>query len=753
MSDEPISDVPLTRATLFQMIADEVCRDGIVEPYEKVILQQMARFLRLEPEEAWKIAMHAWNIHKDATVVEQSPIDPLKLYSLALKSVISEWEIDHLEERVLAGLRKLLHLSDENHKAILKEIESEGKPNTVIQNDSKAEIAPRIPLPTPGSTTDALGMRLAHDPLEAWLNDHRYWFPLKNNASTAASRGWKGFIEGMANGDEGVMYDGLDALDDVLNSLENLTFVDVVLALAVVRWSRVLLKTTFSANEVGDARHWPGLELYRRLCVKMGPILISIDHLRDKTPIENALAMALVFLLEDLCMLAKCRHAEPIGSLGCLISYIAKISPKSQVSHRAVDLIRLLTSMVARQGGAIIESFVTACRDICHCMPQNHPLTLAAHTSIMSLAPKQAMFPASYSPRANTSSSPSFPQAVQRLERLITEISSQDEEERLFIKALSSTDLSPVDEILSATTSSHKENKLEPAAFLFRELVAMIFPVLPGIPRPVVAFFALGSPGGHHEEMKGGWVQIMLKKLDGNSIQTIPKFPVFPSTSLMSVPLKGKDAIALGDALDRSGGAYDVVLVDPGRKGVRIWHQVGDLDPTGNLFRVEEKLLSEEKFEEADKYLDQALSRHPWMSRAWVRKGLIAKQGGDLKTARQAFERALEVQPHDPHSLTRLGVLEKGEDQMESSEMILRNALRILPTEPSAIVTLASLALSRIAGGENAALPTWDYYVAGLHASQGNGEAFREIVAVGDSFDPSITSGILTIPVDTVFYL
>lgn len=173
---------------------------------------------------------------------------------------------------------------------------------------------------------------------------------------------------------------------------------------------------------------------------------------------------------------------------------------------------------------------------------------------------------------------------------------------------------------MSAAKTSYKENNMDPEVFLFRNLVALIFPSLADYSRPVVAFFALGNAGGHHEEMKGGWVSVLLKGLDGNRVQAVPDFPIFPSTSFLSIPLNEKDTVALRDALDRSGGAYDVALVDPGRTGVRIWHQVGDLDPSGNLFQVERDLLPAENFQGAEQCLDKALSRHPWLSRAWLQK-------------------------------------------------------------------------------------------------------------------------------------
>jgi len=751
MSNEPKLGVPLTCESLYRIIADEICKDGVVESQDILILEKAAIFLHLAPEEARRIAREAWNNRPEMAGEEKRPLDPHLLYATVLRFARSDDEIDHLEEQMLAGLRKLFCISEQEHDAILREQSGEETKERAAPKALDVGKAPRVSIPTPGSTTGTLSLRLDHDPLEAWTEDHRFWYPIARSASDPAREAWETFLRGMTNGDQKTMYAGLDALDDLLNTRGEIMAADALLGLAVLRWSRVLLRTTFSSAEDGEARHWPGMNLYTRLCVKVLAILISLEHLPRIPAIEKGIAMAFVFLLEDLCMLVRCRHAEPIEMLATVIPMVAKISPKSQVMHQAVELFGLLTTMTGRQGGELASAYVAVCREICRAMPQNHPLALATHVSILTLAPKNAVFPANYQVRANTSSSPSCPQAVQRLERLIAETRSLNEEERLLIEALSRTDLKPIDEILSTFTASYREQELDPEMYLFRNLVAMIFPALPEIPRPVVAFFSLGTAGGHHEEMKGGWLPVLLKKTDENRLQAIPDFPLFASTSFMSVPLGEKDAEALSDALDRSGGAYDVVLIDPGRRGARIWHQAGDLDPSGNLYRVERKLLPAEQLEEAEHCLDQALVRHPWMSGAWMRKGVLAKGAGNLKAAREAFDKAVAVQPHDPHSLARLGVLDKVEHRMESSERMLRAALQILPTNPSAIITLASLALGRLVVGENTALPLWDYNVAGLYAGRGDGPDFREIADA--SFDPGLVRKLPVTPVDTVFYL
>lgn len=823
MSDERPPVAPLTREGLFRLIADEVCRDGILEPFEKDILEVMAPFLRLDREQARNIVLAARDRFQAGVLGTPRPLDPRALYAKALEFARADGRIDRLEDQMLAGLRKLFQLSDEDHAAIQKtlppppvaeapapaaptgaapggpkappaaetatprpparppapnrptapapatsspcrgEAERGAPPDptpspTPPAGPSSPPPAPTVPRPAPpphrpGVGTAHLAGRLETDPQNAWFREHCFWFNALRQASPPARSAWDDFLKGLETLDEATMYRGLDALDDILNSLEGVSLADVLLALGALRWARVLLKTTYAPDGSAEARDWPGEPLYQRLAVKMGPILISVDHLRVPQKIEEGLALIFAGLLEDLCLVIERRQAEPIRLLGVTICQLTRCFPKSRLTFRGADLLPPLADRVARQGGEVQAGFVALCREFCGIQPQNHPLAVEAHRALLDLAPDQTVFPRDLRPRGASTPNPTHEPALQRLDRLIKEVCQREESERLLAEALATADLGPVTAVREAAIQAGRESGLPSEMALARQLVAMVLPEPAGYPRPVVAFFTFGGAGGHHEELKGGWIQVLLKPLDGNRLQVVPDFPFHPSTSLLSIPLDQAGTSALEAALHRSGGTYDVALVDPGRTGARIWHQVGDLDPSGTLFRVEEELLRADRPDEADRCLDEALARFPWLSRAWVHKGLIAKRAGKMADARQAFTRALEVQPHDPNALTRLGVLDKNENAIPRAEEILRRSLKILPTEPSAIVTVASLALGRLAGGESGALPLWDYYVAGLHAIRGDSRDFQEIAEVGDNLDRGLARKARTIPVDWGFYL
>ena len=772
MNGKPEGSDSLSREELFRMFADEACRDGILEDYEKKILLNVARFLRMENDEAGRILQESHERYEQGLLGESRRFEPRALYLRALQGIYADGQVDSIEEQMLAGLRKMFNISLEDHEAMLKAfavpaamVESEPSPEVPVVSATESDI-PQEPFKAeakaangpasspPGSTTGHLAERLEFNRQQAWFNDQCNWYQIQRRVSEPMAQNWNRFLIGLQQGSEKEVYNALDAIDDLLGPLNEILLADVMMALGAIRWSRVLLKTRFATDRNGSARTWPLENIYMRLSIKMGPILISIDHLRIREGIEEVASLVFVHLLEDLAMLIESRHIDPMPHLGSLMRMVFRVAPKAGVMHRAADLLKMLAAEAKRQGGILAYQFVQVCRNICDAEPRNHPLIVEADQAILAIEPEERFFPQDYqTPMSRPSANKPYDPAMQRLERLITETAGKHEAEQMLTAALAKIDLSILDDTRTNAEKSAAENGLDPADFIERYVIAMILPELPDYQRPVMAFFSLGFAGGHHEEMKGSWCHIWLKENAKKGLQIWPDFPVFPSTELLSLPLSGSDVPVLKEALQRSGGAYDVALVDPDRKSARIWHQVGDLDPTGNLYLAEHDLLPAENNAEALRCLDAALSGQPWLSGALIQKGLIAKRSDDRATARKYFAEALSVQPHDPHALTRMGVLEKNENQLEKCDEYLIKSLHILPVQPSAMVTLGSDMLSRLASDDSSALPLWDYYIAGLHAHRGDSQDFREIAGVSEGLDPKLARNATIVPVDTVFYI
>ncbi len=772
MSQQPIGDSSLTRDALFRMFAEEACRDGILEDFEKSLLLNVAKFLRLENHEAQKILLESKEKYEQGLLGEQRPLEPRALYLRAVSAVYEDGQVDPLEEKMLAGLRKMFDISDEEHQSFLRGLPSAIRPSDATSGTIEKSLPETAPIEAgrqgmsttspviekkavqPGLHTMHIAERLENDLQAAWFKEHCRWYGPIQQATDGAKSAWRRFLNGLLKLDEQEAYNGLDELDDILQPMNSVSYADIFTALAAIRWSRVLLKTELPTDDSGEIRTWPGRDLYSRLAVKMGPILISIDYFRVNEGLDEFGGLAFVYLLEDLCMLVERRHAEPLVELGEMLKMLFRTIQKSRVTHQAADLIAPLTAEVFRQGGAMQEYFVVLCQTLCEVEPKNHPLVVAADRAIRAIDPEKSIFPKDYQPSNSApSSKPGHPAAVERLEKLIKRVDKRQEAERLFISALAGVDLSEIDSIKLDLTRACHEDRINPEIVLDGYLVATVLPNLQDYPRPVVAFFALGGEGCHHEELKGAWVKVLLKSHPDGALQLIPDFPISENTDLLSIKLSAGKVIELESALEGSMGAYDVALVDPSRKGARIWHQTGDLDATGQIYLVERQLLPEKKEDDALITLDKALISQPWLSMALLHKGLIAKRRGDLTGARTAFEKALAVQPHDPQAMARIGVLDKNENKLDESDKMLLESLKIFPTQTSAMVTLASNMLSRLASDDSKALPFWDYYIAGLHAHQGNGDDFRQIAEVAASLDPGLARNARTIPVDTEFYL
>ncbi|MEW6713414.1 MAG: hypothetical protein AB1403_26570, partial [Candidatus Riflebacteria bacterium] len=347
---------------LFRMFAEEACRDGILEEFELKILLNVAKFLRLESEEAQKILGESRDRYKQGLLGEQRRLEPRALYQRAILAVYADGKVDEIEEKMLAGLRKMFGISDEEHCQFVESV----KDNVAAEKQQGEAIeqprARELPRHQPGVSTQHLAARLETDYQKAWFEEHCDWHMLQSRASAEARQAWYTFLSGLSNLDEKEVYNALDALDDILNPINTVSYADVFLTLGALRWSRVLLKTTFTGDNVTMARAWPGQNVYRRMSVKMGPILISIDHLRIREGLEEYAGMAMVNLFEDLCMLIEKRHAEPLLSLSSMLRMLLKLVQKSEVAHRAAALIGPLTASAFRQGGEILQNYAGICR-------------------------------------------------------------------------------------------------------------------------------------------------------------------------------------------------------------------------------------------------------------------------------------------------------------------------------------------------------------------------------------------------------
>jgi len=111
---------PLTRQGLFQLVTDEVFRDGVVDDDELDVVKKLSEFLGLEREVAMEIVAYSRQKFSTGLLKEKRALDPAPLYEEVLRYIVSDGELDPLEEKMLNGLRELFDIEDATHLEMMK---------------------------------------------------------------------------------------------------------------------------------------------------------------------------------------------------------------------------------------------------------------------------------------------------------------------------------------------------------------------------------------------------------------------------------------------------------------------------------------------------------------------------------------------------------------------------------------------------------------------------------------------------------
>jgi len=113
----------LSREGAFQLVAEEVWRDGQVEDFEQNFLEALARFLNLDAAMSRKILHRVEDLYRRGRLGESRRLDPELLYYRILFIIWSDGRVDQLETRILAGLQRALRVTPEMHEQILQNIQ------------------------------------------------------------------------------------------------------------------------------------------------------------------------------------------------------------------------------------------------------------------------------------------------------------------------------------------------------------------------------------------------------------------------------------------------------------------------------------------------------------------------------------------------------------------------------------------------------------------------------------------------------
>jgi uncharacterized tellurite resistance protein B-like protein len=102
--------VPLSRAELLRLVAEEACRDGVVDPREKKLLELLVELLKVERAEALAIVHLANERAKAGELGAKRPLDGEALYRGIVEAVLADGQMDRVEARMLEAMRRLLDI-------------------------------------------------------------------------------------------------------------------------------------------------------------------------------------------------------------------------------------------------------------------------------------------------------------------------------------------------------------------------------------------------------------------------------------------------------------------------------------------------------------------------------------------------------------------------------------------------------------------------------------------------------------------
>lgn len=172
---------PVTPEALFQIVAEEAFKDGVLEGWEAKILQILARFLGLGRDRAIEIALQAKRQHAEGRLGEARPLRPGTLYRKVLYFVCADGTITETEGQMLLALRRLFKISEDEHARHLHQVAMQfrrrdaSRPPEAPAAEAPPPALPRDPVATrlldaarAAAAAEAAGGEARHDPLELY---------------------------------------------------------------------------------------------------------------------------------------------------------------------------------------------------------------------------------------------------------------------------------------------------------------------------------------------------------------------------------------------------------------------------------------------------------------------------------------------------------------------------------------------------------------------------------------------------------
>lgn len=112
---------PLTAEGLFQLVTDEVLRDGRVEPVEKNAVLALATRLKLDRHRALAIFELSRKKLESRTLGQARPMDRIAVCGAVLSYIFSDHRYDQDEEELFSDLRAIFGITDPEYITLMQQ--------------------------------------------------------------------------------------------------------------------------------------------------------------------------------------------------------------------------------------------------------------------------------------------------------------------------------------------------------------------------------------------------------------------------------------------------------------------------------------------------------------------------------------------------------------------------------------------------------------------------------------------------------
>ena len=145
MTEPKETNIDLSKKRLFQIVADEVYKDGVVEDWERKVLDSMARFLKLDFPTTKSLIEDSKARYEAGELGSSRPLRAPKLYAKAIAVASKGGSIDRKELQLLVGLRKLLGINEKTHLAVLDALKKHSESQATAEETAPKESEKSLP--------------------------------------------------------------------------------------------------------------------------------------------------------------------------------------------------------------------------------------------------------------------------------------------------------------------------------------------------------------------------------------------------------------------------------------------------------------------------------------------------------------------------------------------------------------------------------------------------------------------------------